>query len=233
MADEKTPPTEDETTVDEATAETAALPAAEEPDVVVEEPTEKIAYAPVAADAPSADVRRRLDSRSVIATAVAIAALAASFGVGYAVGDHDGDGPRGMRVERFSAGAPGMPGRPGMRGDERGGDYDRGFDGPGSFDSDGGGRSDERGFRSWRSGSVVMGTVTKLDGDELTIDPMGDEDAQTITLSDDVRVIKRGADGREDGSRSDLDEGALVVTRGGSHDSDDDDVDTIVILQTP
>ena len=79
-----------------------------------------------------------------------------------------------------------------------------------------------------------MGTITKLDGDTLTIDPLGDDsgDSTSITLSDDVRIIKRGSDGREEGSTSDLDEGALVVTRGPRTD-DGDEVDTIVVLQAP
>jgi hypothetical protein len=215
MADETTPPTDAEPAADDHTVATEALPVVD------------VTPVPVAA-------RRRLDTRSVIATTVAIAALAASFGVGYAVGDHDGDVPRDVRrAMQFRGGAPGMlPGGPGMRRD--GGGFDRRFDSHGPADADGGQRADERGFRpKGRLGAAVMGTVTKLAGNSLTIDPMGDENARTLTLSDDVRVIKRGADGREDGSRSDLDTGALVATRDATSSDKDDAIDTIVVLQTP
>lgn len=243
MADDKPTPPSDET------AETEAIPAATPEDDSTAEPaaaestTDVPRVEPAAATVPATDgsrARRKLDTRSVIVTAAAIAALAASFGVGYAVGDHNGDddGHRG-RFDRMGApGTAGGPGGgPGMRGGgERGSSFDRGFDGPRGGGL-GGAPTEGRGFRGpgGVGGDVVMGTITKLDGDQLTIDPLGDDtdDATTVTLADDVRVIKRGSDGREDGSKGDLDTGALVVTRGPRTDADDTDstVDTIVVLQ--
>lgn len=235
MADEPTtPPNDDDTGVDatdatEATEATTELPR-----------TEPAAAVPVA-DAPVADApshRWSPDRRSVVVTLVAVAALAGSFGLGWAAGaanDDDDDARRVGHMQRFERGGPpgGGAGMSADRQSDRGGDrgerpggFDRGFDGP---------RGRGEGARMSMRGGVV-GTITKVDGDTLTIDAIGPEGSGStqVELDDDVEVVVRGGGERDAGSRDDLEPGVMIAAHGDSGDGEDDDAidaDRIVVLR--
>jgi hypothetical protein len=220
------PVTEEQPTVEAA----AAAPV--EPEASAAEPL--AAATPDPAPAPAAlppHARRGFDKRTAGFTAIGISALLIAFVGGYALGDHHGgdDGPHFQRAFAGGpGGGPGMPGRggpgggpsfsgPGERGELRGG-----FDG-----RDGGGRGGRRGdLRLEMRGNAVVGAITDIDGDEVTVKPVRGGDEVTAD-KDDVKPIgprfSRGDDSGDD--NDELEVGDIVVVPDASDDSKDDSGD--------
>ncbi|MCW2927012.1 MAG: hypothetical protein JWM86_980 [Thermoleophilia bacterium] len=194
---------------------------------------------------PAGDPRRsRVDGRTLGLIAAGVVALVLAFAAGSAVGGDDGD-RHGRGELRRDGGGPGFAGDErrgggGMRGERGGQGGPRGMAGGGMRGGHGGG------MRGGHGGG--MGVVTGIEGDELTIEPLGGPvEEVTAALDDDTEIKRRGDDGAgdiEDAERSDLDEGDIVAIRGDRDDDEDADgaegaddaaatvdADTVVILR--
>ncbi len=177
-----------------------------------------------------------IDRRSAGIGLAAAAVLALVFAAGTAVGTGD-DAHRGsLAAMRASGGAVGPgtqagPGARGVPGGPRGGGMQGGRSGAqGGRGGMRGGRGE--GMHGGRAGGPGrgMGIVTSASDDELQVEPLrgGEDAAYTVKVDDDTKVFTRGDAGPrdlEEADVDDIDEGDIVLVRGGHHDDAGDEAD--------